>query len=211
MLEELEIVHILCLKLLIPLSSPFLIYPGLLLGQKSNGRRGRGFNITDPGNPTCPLRRHKIQNPRAITMTFRAIIPVRIRKTDATNERFSERINRERFPPRFLLTPVLRASLSLPDAQKVEPSTRGYLRDRLLYRYNPRGAYPGFLCLCMVIFLSLFLFRVLAFCRYSSISSGAHEHIHVCAHVSPTEIFFSTECSRFWSRISGDATEEDED
>lgn len=33
---------------------------------------------------------------RRVLMTFRAIIPARIRKTDTTNERFSERINRER-------------------------------------------------------------------------------------------------------------------
>lgn len=34
-----------------------------------------------------------------VSMTFRVIIPARIRRTDTTNERFSERINRERFPP----------------------------------------------------------------------------------------------------------------
>lgn len=84
-------------------------------------------------------------------MTFRVIIPARIRRTDTTNERFSERINREWlsvFTARSSAS-VLRSSLSLPDAQKAEPSTRGYLRDRLLYRHNPRGAYPGFLCLCI--------------------------------------------------------------
>lgn len=82
-----------------------------------------------------------------VSMTFRVIIPARIRRTDATNERFSERINRERFPRSS--ASMLRSSLSLADAQKAEPSTRGYLRDRLLYRHNPRGAYPGFLCLCI--------------------------------------------------------------
>lgn len=91
-------------------------------------------------------------------MTFRAIIQARIRKTDATNERSAVRINRERllvstaFPVRL---GVALFSFSPSDAQKAEPSTRGYLRDRLLYRHNPRGAYLGFLCLSVADSLSL--------------------------------------------------------
>jgi len=70
----------------------------------------------------------------------------------------------------------------------MEPSTRGYLRDRLLYRYNPRGVYSGFLCLCMIICLSLslfffpFLFRFL--CQSFSISWETHKHIRTCIYVS---------------------------
>lgn len=124
------------------------------------GAHDRGFNIVKLGEyPTpslpffsCPLRRRRITDPtvRSVSMTFRAIILARIRKTDATNERSAVRINRERllvstaFPVRL---GVALFSFSPSDAQKAEPSTRGYLRDRLLYRHNPRGAYLGFLCL----------------------------------------------------------------
>lgn len=99
-----------------------------------------------------PIPFTKVQDTKSmVSMTFRVIIPARIRRTDATNERFSERINRERLSVSTARSSasMLRSSLSLPDAQKAEPSTRGYLRDRLLYRHNPRGAYPGFLCLCI--------------------------------------------------------------
>jgi len=163
-----------------------------------------------------PFTKAQGTKPSAITMTFCVIIPARIRKTDATNERFSERINRERLSVSTAL-PVrpgtLRSSLSLPDAQKVEPSTRGYLRDRLLYWYNPRGAYPGFLCLYVVISLSLSLCLslFLALSVDSLPSVEEHTNIYTWTSVSPTEIFFSTVCSCIWSRISGDATEKGED
>lgn len=137
-------------------------------------------NIPLPFSPfSCPLRRHRITEP-AVSMTFRAIILARIRKTDATNERSAVRINRERllvstaFPAR---PGVALFSFSPSDAQKAEPSTRGYLRDRLLYRHNPRGAYLGFLCLSVVgalplpllplIFLSFSLIHS-SLCRFSS-------------------------------------------
>lgn len=213
MLEELEIVHVLCLKLLISLSSPFLMCPSLLLGRKSNRRKAR---------PRIQYHRsreshvfYKIQNPRAITMTFRVIIPVRIRKTDSTSERFSERINRER----------LSVSTALPAHTGVaEPlflflthkkwSHRREVTYGIAYYTGiiPAGPIRDF---SASVWSSLFLSSSFAFSLSADILPSAQERtntcIHVCAHVSPTEIFFSTECSRFWSRVSGDATEEDED
>lgn len=97
----------------------------------------------------------------------------------------------------FALACVARASPSsflpppLPPIQKAEPSTRGYLRDRLLCRHNPRGAYPGFLCLSLSSLLaprSLLSFPSLAPVPPSILTHRRDTHttrarIHVCARV----------------------------
>lgn len=70
-------------------------------------------------SPLCPLRRRGITEPaaRGLDDVPRAIIPARIRKTDATNERFSVRINREKERERlsvstaFPARPALRCAL----------------------------------------------------------------------------------------------------
>jgi len=79
-----------------------------------------------------------------VSMTFRAIIPARIRKTDATNERFSERINRER------LSVFMARRLHAPLFLFLTYKKRGHRREvtyGIAYYTGiiPAGAYLGFL------------------------------------------------------------------
>jgi len=81
-------------------------------------------------------------------MTFRALILTRIRKTDTADKSRAVASCRSRVMPFSL-------SLSLVRTQKAGAiDARRYLRDRLLCRHNPRGAYPGFLWLSLSLSLA---------------------------------------------------------